>query len=648
MRVLQGRDPGGLDLVVGVRGRAAIPLAFGFAAQAAQVVLARELLTVFGGNELAIAVVFGAWLLWVSLGSGLGAYLRSERAARAACLAGSLVLAFVLPAAIWAIRGSRGWFDVPAGKPPPLGGLVLVSALVLALPCVLLGAAFAWALSILRRADRTYLLEALGAAFGAAAVAILARHAGAFALAALAIGILFAGLAVARAWRPVVALGLGLSLALGVLSGRIDRAAHELYWRHLGPGNELVEILDTAEGPVATIERGGETSIYRSGRLWATLPERGENAPIACAVLVQNPAPGRVLLAGASATLLRETLAHPVVEVGVVETDLALLELVARLDPGPLAERRVTWIEGDVRRTLRNGDSWDVVLVVAGEPDTALANRHYTREFFEIVADRLAPGGVFAVGPLAAPTTYAPEEILRRNSTIYRTIRAVFPRVLVTPGPGAWLLASRGSELTLDEFEVVSRADLRGRDRVDLYGLVEKFYVEKTNAEFRTGRRYDPLAENVEAPQDGSENTDARPIGYYESLLAWAWEADDPAGRVLAGAATWPFPLLVGLFAFPALFRRRAVSMFLVGFAGMALTLGGILGFQAAFGHVHEALGLLVAAFMLGTAAGALPRFPAWLPVLALALLCAALAVAREGYEFAALLPCSGCAVGAA
>ncbi len=47
----------------------------GFAATIGQILVLRELLTVFSGTELAVAIVLAAWLFWTALGGLLGGKL---------------------------------------------------------------------------------------------------------------------------------------------------------------------------------------------------------------------------------------------------------------------------------------------------------------------------------------------------------------------------------------------------------------------------------------------------------------------------------------------------------------------------------------------------------------------------------------------
>ncbi len=476
-----------------------IPFAFGLAGQAAQVALAREFLAVFYGNELSIAILFGLWLFWTAAGSAIGSQWGRDPAA--ALQAASALLFPILPGAIWAIRCLPPIFGIPAGHYLPLAGLALSAGAILAPLGLVIGASFAWAVRGSPRPGRIYALEAAGAAIGAASAAAGAHALGSFALSASAGAVLWAAwLAAGRRWAG--ATGMAASAALAVFSGKLDRAAWERYWRHLGPGFRLVETFDSHDGPCAALERGGDVSIYRGGRLWTTLPDGGDGVPIACAVLLQHPAPRRIFSAGASSWFPREALLHGAELVEAVEPDRRIFDLIRRYDPAALADRRIVTAAGDARRSLRREALYDVILVSAGEPDTALANRFYTAEFFELARRRLAAGGVLAVGPLAAPSGYSADELLRRNWIVFRTAAAVFPGVRATPGASAWLVASTGGPVLLDWEGLAARAAARGRAGADLSALSDPFQVEKAAHEFLTGRAYDPLSGRGAGPAE--------------------------------------------------------------------------------------------------------------------------------------------------
>ena len=76
-----------------LRDRALLSItAAGFATTLAQVLLLRELLVLFYGNEMSTALALAGWLLWTSLGSGLAARWAGSRPPRAGTLGLMLVL----------------------------------------------------------------------------------------------------------------------------------------------------------------------------------------------------------------------------------------------------------------------------------------------------------------------------------------------------------------------------------------------------------------------------------------------------------------------------------------------------------------------------------------------------------------------------
>ena len=71
---------------------------FGFSSVIAQVMLMRELLVVFYGNELALGVMLANWLLWTALGAGLlGRWAMRTRHPRKLVASLQTLLAFALP-----------------------------------------------------------------------------------------------------------------------------------------------------------------------------------------------------------------------------------------------------------------------------------------------------------------------------------------------------------------------------------------------------------------------------------------------------------------------------------------------------------------------------------------------------------------------
>jgi len=89
----------------------------GFSAVIGQIVLMRELIVVFNGNEMSLGIMLAAWLFWTAAGSGLSSRLVwNGTNARRAVAALECLLAISLPPTIWALRSSKSLFQTVPGE----------------------------------------------------------------------------------------------------------------------------------------------------------------------------------------------------------------------------------------------------------------------------------------------------------------------------------------------------------------------------------------------------------------------------------------------------------------------------------------------------------------------------------------------------
>lgn len=539
------------------------------------------------------------------------------------------------------IRVLRIICGVSPGEYVWLSKLLLASAGILALPCLAIGCQFVLAARSARSAGAVYFSECLGsAAAGALTSLVLVPRLGGFALVFLAMVIhLLMGFAVSfalagsghRAWaeRGLLCI-LPLVAALGLLPlvPRVESATRRAAWKAFNPDLELRMTRESAYGSIAVLERGGEFSVYQSGRLLFSLSDRGEAAPVTHLFLAQHEAPREVLLVGGGASgALKEILRHPVARVTYLELDPALVEVAKRFaspaDRAALSDPRVRVLSRDGRGFLqRGGESLNLIIVNAPEPTTQQDNRFYTYEFFLSVKRRLAPGGVFCLGAVASEAGGQTEVLLRRNRIIYATLGRVFGRVLAVPGnPTCFLASDAEGKPTLQEGAVGARLSARGITGVNTAPLLDTFYIEKANAELRTGRAYNPLAEPIESAADRFPvNSDLHPVVYFLSVLYWSQVVGDHAAEMLLGKGSGALAWLILLGAVGCCIggwvrERRtgrtgratclAVAVFACGLTGMALEMMVLYTFQNTYGSVYQAVGLILGLFMLGLAAGA-------------------------------------------
>ena len=207
-------------------------LLIGFTATVAQILLMRELLVVFYGNEISLGLLLASWLLWTSAGSSLfgraSAWLNNPRKVMAGL---QTLLALTLPLTILAVRSAKGLFITVPGEmlgPWPM----LLTALVVLCPfCLFSGGAFSVGSRLVEQetaaaaasaTGSVYLLEAIGSGIGGlAASLVLVRQYTSFQV-AFAVGMLnllaAASLIVHKPlWRRIAYGAVIVAFAVGVI-----------------------------------------------------------------------------------------------------------------------------------------------------------------------------------------------------------------------------------------------------------------------------------------------------------------------------------------------------------------------------------------------------------------------------------------------
>ena len=118
----------------------------------------------------------------------------------------------------------------------------------------------------------------------------------------------------------------------------------------------------------------------------------------------------------------------PNVDVEVAELDPVVADVARRYFALPDSPRLRVTVEDGRRFLLARHDQWDAIGIDAFFSDS-IPFHLTTREFLELVRDRLAPGGVVVtniIGSLEGPSS-------RLFRSLYRTYASVFPTVLVHP-----------------------------------------------------------------------------------------------------------------------------------------------------------------------------------------------------------------------
>lgn len=582
----------------------------GFTSVIAQVVLMRELMVAFYGNEISLGMMLACWLFWTALGSGVLGRTCAGWEPRKLVATLECVVALTLPPAIAAVRMSRPLFQSAGGELLGVGPMFLTTLAALGLFCPFSGWLFAAGSRMLidesgetaaSATSSVYVLEAAGSALGGLlASVVLIGLMPSFGIAALIAGLnLLAAVALLgkRALVPAIAATAVLGLAV--------RPAERLTLQYFWHGFRVVESRNSVYGSLAVLEAEGIRSLAENGLIVTTVPDPAAAEEAVHLPLLEHAHPRRVLVIGGCADgSLAEVLKYASVErVDCVELDPMIPVLARRFLPGavPADSRvRVDAVDG-VRFLKSGGERFDVIIVNLPEPQTAQLNRFYTAEFFASAARRLRSGGLAAVAFTVSENYLAPESqaLLR---CISKTMATAFPYVIGLPGETVHLFGSAAPLIT-DPRQIVQRLRARG---------IKTQYISEHFLPFRLmAERVKELAAKIQPDDATPINRDFAPIAYYFDLIRWSGRFGSAYSAVLERAGQARFwvvaaalPLLLAAMALSMRASPAVICAGTTGFTMIGVEIVLLLGFQALHGYVYQELALLVAGFMAGMSAG--------------------------------------------
>jgi len=604
----------------------AVPVVAGITSVAAQVVLLREVIVLYNGNELSTGIVLAAWLLWTAAGAALMGGVARSRAnvapitAIVECLCGMSLIA-----TICMLRGARAWLQTVPGESLGPVTVALVAFAALAVFCGFSGCLFTLAVQMLRRqcpassrsaAGYAYLAETGGSALGGILTSILLlRFFASFQIAIIASTMNFclASLLAFRSPRTravvaVLAASLGIA-ALTLLAPRVETSSQQWIWR----GFTLVASRDSIYGRLAILSSAGLSSIYENGSVLANIPDPASAEETIHYAMLEHPDPRSVLLIGGGLNgSIAEALKHPSLQrLEYVELDPALIDVYrqyfAAEFASAFADQRVHLHNADGRRYLKEStESFDEIVLGIPDPDNAQLNRFYTEEFFQIARGRLAPSGLLSL-QLRSSEESVGAELADFHRCIYRTLQRIFPYVAVVPGDPIHMFgAMQAGILTEDPQVLVNR--LRSRN-------LHTLYVSEYAIPFRMMPDRMDQARYLLRQRSGTPvNRDFQPAAYYFGAVLWSAQFRSAYSKLLQSAALVPFrTILLCVTAFslgPSLVfirSRRSRIRFAVlwsvtatGYTLMALQILLLLAFQSVYGYVYRELAMLIAMFMAG------------------------------------------------
>jgi spermidine synthase len=535
----------------------------------AQVLLLRELLVGFAGNELTVGIILANWILAEAIGVfAVGKVIERARYRRAIFVTLIVLFCIFLPICVYFARTFRSHLGIPFGQSVDLNTIFIVTFLVNFPVSFFHGALFSAACKLKQSLGKVYAWETAGTIAG---------------------GIIFTYLLI-----PFV----GFS-----------------QWK--APG--IIESRNSVYGNVAVAKTAGQYTFFYNGLPVITAPypdmifvQEFGNLP-----LLFHKEPKSVLVAGGGAGgLLNEILRHPVKNVDYAELDPLLIDMVRKY-PTPLTERELS----DKRVSVHNVDGrffvrtapgkYDVILVGLSRPQDLSVNRLFSQEFFALSKKRLNPDGLLAIY-LPGSLSYLSQELKDINVSILNGLEAVYGYVRIIPGDYNIMLASDARGI-MDIIPAVLTQRLNERKLAP--GILVPGYLD-----YRLDKRWVEWFDQASIGATKEVNRDMRPIAVLENLALWTKQFSPIGSRIFAAAKkinlggivlfvltlTTMVLLVVATVTFASGQPRLSVaySIATTGFFGMLANMLLIFSFQVFYGYLYYKIGLLISVFMAGAALG--------------------------------------------
>jgi len=619
----------------------------GFTSIIAQVVLMRELLVVFYGNELSLGIILGNWLILIATGSYitiliLKRFVKTNEFRIIFFIFMEILIAFIFPLQIYLSRILRNIVMVPMGELIDFITIFASSFLILMPLCIILGLQFSLGSRIYsditkessKCVGNVYILESIGSfiagiTFSYLFLDTLSPFQMAFLISILS---LFAGLFLSKEIKIKkigifisILIIIGILFILPVTSGYIERTTREMQWKN----NNLIESIDSIYGNIAVLEKDREYIFYENGVLMFTTEESELNEELIHFPLLEHGNPKTILLVGGGISKnINEVLKHPVERVVYVELDPKIIETarmyLSTTDKKAIDDPRVEINYTDARFFIkRTKNKYDVIILNIPEPESIQLNRYYTIEFLSEIKKILNNNSIISIN-IPYSESYASNEMRILISSIYRTINSSFPDVKIIPGLHLLILASPSKNVLTYNATILSE---RLIDRNISTSLINRQYIKYKLSPSRIDFALNSIIPNIQI------NSDFRPIATYYQMLLWGKEINlenEIKSIILSFPTLIIFIIIIIIFIIiiilihaviiTSIFSKRRKKGFVLynvpniilsgvilttGFAGMVFEIISIIAFQAIYGYLYYKIAVIIALFMAGLASGA-------------------------------------------
>lgn len=597
---------------------------FGFASAIAQVLLIREMLTIFRGNEFIIGIIFAAWFLGVFAGARFNPErdtAHHERQLRIILL----VFPLTLPIFIYLPHLIAIVFPPAPGVFYSFSTECLIAFLISLPVSFPVGYFFPPAVNLaqydIAPGGRIYAIESFGAFTGGAAFSFIfvdmLNPLGITALLTLISLALYFSMTGSKYLRVLLIAPIACLFA----SDGIEQAFFTQLW-NTTHRSALVRYARTKHQTIFIESLSGQIHIYGNGVFYYALPDKYGARPLFHLIqaLRQKPGSRICMLGGAPGTLAHNLAVTDFNDVQYCEYDAGLwrrvLTKLKDMYPDDYTGGGIRVILRDyVEYLLKADEKFDIILSMPPPPENAMLNRYYTREFFTLCASRLSEQGIFICG-IQGPANYLSPERARYLASIYKSFSSVYPYMLSTSGDPGYLIGAQTPHIipTTPEALIHRYADdypRRNFSRVE-NELTGNFSPLELHMLFESSQRtyidatVSPLLANID------ENSELSPGLYLRYFLLSAFQENSlwyycmQYPHIPASFAMLIFIAMIlrVRYRLGALQMHAGIVIAVTGFVSISMVILLIMLYQSFYGLVYYRISLINAVFMLGLTAG--------------------------------------------
>lgn len=565
-------------------------LMLGFISISTQIIMLRELLSVYYGNELVIGIILTNWMLLTGLGAYLGKLSEKIKASGRVIHILFIILAilpFVLTFLAYYLRNVLFVYGTMINL-----FQIFYSSLLLLLPfCIISGFLFTFITHIVgvqtgnNLISKIYGWESLGSIGGGILFnVILIWFLSTFeSLLVLGISVLLLNVYLAfqikQSWVTIpVSVFVVAFISIHFLYD-VDKLAHDYLYKD----QQIEYFRSTPYGNITVTETEGQVNFYENNLLLFSTQQPVQTEQTVHIPFSQTTKHDKVLLlSGSMSEVIKEMNKYPVRKIDYVEINPWLIKAEKEIIEPDLPEK-IQIINKDARYYIEHCQKkYDIVIINLPEPSTAQVNRFYTHEFFNSLKQKLSENAVISFS-LSGSSNYLSKETRALYSSVYNTLKQSFKHVKIIPAKSNYFLAS-DNQLSYNVTSLIHARDIETK-------FVNKYYLNTEMLQRRGEKITGLLSTDVQI------NKDFKPITYFQKLNQWS--------SYFQFNFWFPFYiiLIVAVFLF---IRVHPVNfaMFAGGYAGASIEVILLIAFQLLYGYVYNLVGIIVTIFMAGLAVG--------------------------------------------